>query len=180
MPLAAVRVSKTVKAAYLLRRRALSPPVPVPVPATPQPPQIRQINFLRNRELFHPKLMLLTQANLWRAERPLVCDWNHMIKPCLLSVLLCQKVCLGFWSSWELKRLLMHESYGVFWDGVLGLSCWLSLSTCQTWCSPQASTIPSTSYWQLIEPLRGPLHGQGEIFRPFAEYWQWAFSTLVK
>lgn len=50
-------------------------------------------------------------------------DWNHMIKPCLLSVLLCQKVCLAFWSSWELKQLLMHVSYGAFWDRVLDLSC---------------------------------------------------------
>lgn len=86
MPLAAVRIAKSIKAAYLLRRRAPSP----------TPSKIRQINFLRNGELFRPKPTLLIQANLWRAERPLVCDWNHMIKPCLLSLLLCQKVFLAF------------------------------------------------------------------------------------
>lgn len=45
-----------------------------PEEASPPPPKIRQINFLRNRELLHLKPPLLIQANLWRAERPLVCD----------------------------------------------------------------------------------------------------------
>lgn len=157
IPLAALRISKAIKAAYLLRRRAPSP----------HPSKIRLISFPRNWEFFHLKPTLLTQTNLWRAERPR--QWLESYDTGSLAFIV-PKSLSCFWSRWELKWLLvcLCVSYGAFRDRVLGLVYGLlahGISLYLTWCSLQASAVPSPSQGWLIAPPRRFLHWCGEIFQ---------------
>lgn len=175
IPLAALRISKAIKAAYLLRRRAPSP----------HPSKIRLINFLRNWEFFHPKPTLLTQTNLWRAERPHL--WLESYdKGSLAFSFIVPKSLSCFWSTWELKWLLvcLCVSYGTFRGRILGLVSGLlahGISLYLAWCSPQASAVPSPSRGWLIAPPRGLLHWCGRIFQTCSRMQtkQWGKAAIL-